>query len=265
MKQRIVTGVLLALVVFGFLLVASDYIFGVGVFLVAILGAYEWIRLAGVSNNEDIIKYLAIYGVLAILVAALFKYIQFIFPVFWLYGVYKLYQYEKEKIEKLTSLEILIFGAFALTPFAASLYVLHSNGIAWVFLFILIIAAADSGAYFVGKSMGKTLLLPRLSPKKTIEGLIGGLILAIIVSIVFLLFMDLGFLKYLLMIIVCGVVSIVSVIGDVFESMIKRVAGVKDSGDILPGHGGILDRIDGYLPTLPLFVFLGYVVGVLNF
>ena len=86
---------LLAFVVFSFLLMATDYVFGVGVFLVAILGAYEWIRLADVNNNEDIIKYLAVYSVLSILVAATFKYVQFIFRIFWIYGAYKLYQYEK--------------------------------------------------------------------------------------------------------------------------------------------------------------------------
>jgi phosphatidate cytidylyltransferase len=98
-----------------------------------------------------------------------------------------------------------------------------------------------------------------------VEGLLGGFICSVIVALVFLLFMDVGFIDYIVMSFVCGIVAIVSVMGDVFESMMKRIAGVKDSGNVLPGHGGVLDRIDGYLPALPLFVLLGYLFGIFTF
>jgi phosphatidate cytidylyltransferase len=74
--------------------------------------------------------------------------------------------------------------------------------------------------------------------------------------------MDLSLLQYVSMVAISALIAIVSVIGDVFESMMKRIAGVKDSGNILPGHGGVLDRLDGYMPALPVFVMLGYLCGV---
>ena len=129
-------------------------------------------------------------------------------------------------------------------------------------MFILVVAAADSGAYFTGKAIGKHKMLPRLSPNKTIEGLLGGMVCAVVVAVRFLLYMGLTPLEYVYMVLISALVAVLSVVGDVFESMMKRIAGVKDSGNILPGHGGLLDRLDGYMPTLPVFVLLGYLAGV---
>ena len=261
MKERIITALVLIVVIFTGIVYSSEYVFGVGAFAVAMLGATEWIKFADV-NDEDFTKYLSGFVGFALVTAMALKFVLIVFVVFWFYAAFKLYQYEKEKINSLSKGQILMCGAFALSPFAACLYVLHDAGIAWVFLFILVVAGADSGAYFTGKAIGKNKMLPRLSPKKTIEGLLGGFVCAVAIALVFLMFMDLDFVKYIAMSVVCGLVAVVSVMGDVFESMMKRVAGVKDSGNVLPGHGGVLDRVDGYLPALPLFVLLGYVLGV---
>ncbi|QIW09362.1 phosphatidate cytidylyltransferase [Francisella sp. LA112445] len=261
MKERIITGVVLVAVVFCFLLYASEYLFGVGVFLVAILSAYEWLKLAKVEQ-DSMLKYLIVFVVAAFVVSQFFIYLQYIFPIFWLYAIFRLSQYEREKISTISSKEMLVLGLFTIAPFAACLYVLHSNNVAWIFMFILVVAAADSGAYFTGKAIGKHKMLPRLSPNKTIEGLLGGMLCAIIVAIVFLMYMGLTPLEYVYMVLISALVAVLSVVGDVFESMMKRIAGVKDSGNILPGHGGVLDRLDGYMPTLPIFVMLGYFAGV---
>lgn len=261
MKQRIITGISLVVVVFGFLLYATDYLFGVGVFLVALLSAYEWLRLAKVQESV-VVRNLIVFSVSVFVVSVFFVYLQYIFPVFWIYAIFRLSQYEREKISTLSSNEMLAMGLFAIVPFAACLYVLHSNDVAWIFMFILVVAAADSGAYFTGKAIGKHKMLPRLSPNKTIEGLLGGLICAVVVAVIFLFYMDLSFGQYVAMVLISALVAILSVVGDVFESMGKRIAGVKDSGNILPGHGGVLDRLDGYMPTLPVFVMLGYFAGV---
>jgi len=243
MIQRIITGVILVAVVFSFLLYATSYLFGVGVFLVAILSAYEWMRLAKV-DEKDVVRNLIIFSVSVFVVSEFFVYLQYIFPIFWLYAIYRLSQYEREKISSISSKEMLVLGLFAVSPFAASLYVLHSNNVAWIFMFILVVAAADSGAYFTGKSIGKRKMLPRLSPNKTIEGLLGGLVCSMIVAVIFLAYIDLSVGQYIYMTIVSALVAVLSVVGDVFESMMKRIAGVKDSGNILPGHGGFLDRLD---------------------
>lgn len=107
---------------------------------------------------------------------------------------------------------------------------------------LVIVASTDIGAYFVGKSVGKTKFC-ETSPNKTIEGLVGGLFFAIILGTLFST-NGIGFVNSL---IISGVVSLSSVFGDLFESYLKREADVKDSGTILPGHGGVLDRTDGYL------------------
>ncbi|OIN83587.1 phosphatidate cytidylyltransferase [Francisella sp. TX07-6608] len=264
MKERIVTGIVLVAVVFGFLFFASDYLFGVGVFLVTLVSAYEWLKLAKI-DQQSIFKNLIIFTIVVFVVAQFFIYLQYIFPIFWLYAIYKLASYERQKIDTIATNEMLVMGIFTISPFAASLYILHTNGVAWIFMFILVIAAADSGAYFTGKAIGKRKMLPRLSPNKTIEGLLGGLICAVIVAVIFLVYMNLSFGQYIYMVIVSALIALLSVVGDVFESMMKRIAGVKDSGNILPGHGGVLDRLDGYMPTLPIFVLLGYLAGVFVF
>ncbi|QEO58086.1 phosphatidate cytidylyltransferase [Francisella marina] len=261
MKERIITGVLLVIFVFAGLVYASDYLFGVGVFLVAMLSAYEWLKFTKISQQETV-NYLVIFMIILFVVSEFFVYIQYVFPIFWLYAIYRLSGYERQKFDALSTNEMLILGVFAISPFAASLYVLHTNSIAWIFMFILVVAGADSGAYFTGKAMGKRKMLPRLSPNKTIEGLLGGMACAVVIAVIFLLFMDLSIFEYVFMVVISAVVAALSVVGDVFESMMKRIAGVKDSGNILPGHGGVLDRLDGYMPALPIFVTLGYPAGV---
>lgn len=175
MKERVVTGIILVAAVFGFLVFASNYLFGVGVFLVALLSAYEWLKLTKIDQRA-IFKNLIIFKIVVFVVAHFFIYLQYIFPIFWPYAIYKLVSYDSEKISTIATNEMLVMGIFTISPFAASLYVLHANSVAWIFMFILVIAAADSGAYFTGKAIGKRRMLPRLSPNKTIEGLLGGLI-----------------------------------------------------------------------------------------
>ena len=109
----------------------------------------------------------------------------------------------------------------------------------WLFV---IVAATDIGAYFVGRSFGKTKFC-ETSPNKTIEGVIGGVIFAVLLGTLF----STNGITFVNALIISAIVSIVSIFGDLFESYLKREAGVKDSGTILPGHGGVLDRTDGYL------------------
>lgn len=115
-------------------------------------------------------------------------------------------------------------------------------GVMVLFWLLIIVAATDTGAYFVGKTFGKTKFC-ETSPNKTLEGVIGGIVFAVILGALTSI-KEVGILGA---IIVSAIVSLSSVFGDLYESYLKREAGVKDSGNILPGHGGILDRVDGYL------------------
>lgn len=129
-------------------------------------------------------------------------------------------------------------------------YVFMESRIIAVFLIVWI---ADSAAYLSGMAFGKHPLWPALSPKKTIEGLVGGVAFAAIVASLFPIFFPsvYGAYTWYSCTIYGLLVSLMSVLGDLFESMLKRRAGVKDSGHLIPGHGGILDRIDSYLMALP--------------
>ena len=121
-------------------------------------------------------------------------------------------------------------------------------------ILIGIIALADSGAYFAGKWFGKHKLAPLVSPGKTIEGMIGGLVLSLCIVLAVGTGLDIDLHRYISLIIVTCLVALFSVVGDLFESCAKRVANVKDSGNILPGHGGVLDRMDGVIAATPIFV-----------
>ncbi|WP_284139984.1 MULTISPECIES: phosphatidate cytidylyltransferase [unclassified Virgibacillus] len=134
----------------------------------------------------------------------------------------------------------------------------RADGLAKIFFVLLLVYATDTGAYFVGKALGKHKLWPEISPNKTIEGAIGGIVLAAIVGIVF----QLMYPFELSMSAVLGVTVLVSIfgqVGDLVESAFKRHFGVKDSGNILPGHGGILDRFDSLIFVFPMLHFIQFI------
>lgn len=143
---------------------------------------------------------------------------------------------------KKASLKPALIYIYPSLPILALWQVYLDQGMFALFWLIVIVASCDSGAYFIGKFMGKTSFSPT-SPNKTLEGVIGGLIGASVVGTFFGIFVY-GFWFSLL----CSFfVAIFAVIGDLLESYFKREAGVKDSGDLIPGHGGILDRIDAVI------------------
>jgi phosphatidate cytidylyltransferase len=128
-------------------------------------------------------------------------------------------------------------------------------GLTYIFYSLFMIWATDSGAYFIGKAFGKRKLWPEISPNKTIEGSIGGVVCAVIVGVLFSIFTDID-ASLMQLFVITIVLSIFGQIGDLVESALKRHFKVKDSGRILPGHGGILDRFDSLLFVWPLISFL---------
>ena len=151
----------------------------------------------------------------------------------------------------------LISGILLLVPMWLALSALHQNpdlGAPWFLLLMLIIWGADSGAYITGKAIGKHKLAPKVSPGKSVEGVIGGIVFALVVMVAFLQYQGIPTDKYLGYLFLTVIISSVSVLGDLFESLFKRESGMKDSGQILPGHGGVLDRIDSLTAASPFFL-----------
>ncbi len=146
-------------------------------------------------------------------------------------------------------------GVMLLVPMWVALINLHATyGSNYFLLLMLLIWSADSGAYFVGRAFGKHKLAPNVSPGKSIEGVIGGILFAVIVMLIFLQSQHVAIDMYAGHLLLAVVVSSVSVLGDLYESLFKRISGIKDSGNILPGHGGILDRIDSLTAAAPFFL-----------
>lgn len=144
-----------------------------------------------------------------------------------------------------------ICGALVLVPAYVALVSLYSLKPSLLLFALIIIWAADTGAYFAGKSFGRVKLAPRISPKKTWEGVVGGLVAVVLVLVAARLYwldMDIA-----VIIPFCLAVATLSVVGDLTVSMFKRSAGLKDSGRVFPGHGGVLDRIDSVTAAAPLF------------
>ncbi len=150
----------------------------------------------------------------------------------------------------------LAAGTLAIVPAWCALGVLHGSdpdGHRWLFVALAIVWAADTGAYFAGRHYGKRKLAPRISPNKTVEGVLGGLACGLLVALVFAPFAGATLAQLPLVGLVALVAVGFSVVGDLFESLLKRHVGAKDSGDLIPGHGGVLDRIDGVVAALPVF------------
>jgi phosphatidate cytidylyltransferase len=150
----------------------------------------------------------------------------------------------------------LAAATLSVIPAWCALALIHAsqpNGNRWLLLALAIVWAADSGAYFAGRKFGKVKLSPRISPNKTVEGMIGGVVAGMILALVAAPFAGASMKELPYVAIVALWTILFSVVGDLFESLLKRHVGVKDSSHLIPGHGGVLDRIDSILAALPVF------------
>ena len=151
-----------------------------------------------------------------------------------------------------------LMGVVILTASITAMFYLWQLSAWWLMYVFLLVWCADSGAYFVGRKLGRRKMAPNVSPNKSMEGLAGGLVTGLLVVIVISVFkLQLTGMALVAFVALSAVTILASVLGDLFESMLKRRAKVKDSGTILPGHGGILDRIDSLLSATPIFA-LGF-------
>ncbi|MCW8945774.1 MAG: phosphatidate cytidylyltransferase [Sedimenticola sp.] len=261
--HRILTAlVLLPLVIAGVLYLPTKG-FALILAIVIFLAASEWLRLAALVTLKERLLFLLVivFSLLFFSYAleepgvdlALFSLVS----VGWLVVSGVVIQYHPERSPVFGKLTKALIGLFVLVPTWAALVYLHGYGEQGpeLVLFAMSLSwVADTGAYFAGRQWGRVKLAPHVSPKKTREGVYGAL-LAVGLWSGLLIWLRPETGSALQILLLCLVVCLVSVIGDLFESLLKRQAGIKDSGSLLPGHGGILDRIDSLTAVAPLFMF----------
>lgn len=261
LKQRVITALILApLAVWGIWSLDSG-IFSIVLGAIFTLGAWEWSRLVGFEKPVARITYSAIFPLCFYLLTPLLQtgtWAQFVLALaamWWTMALLSVITYPQSAgMWRDNAIARGIAGLLVLVPAWAALSLLHSQfGPAYFILLMLLIWGADIGAYFAGRAFGKRKLAPRVSPGKSWEGVIGGLLLALLVAALVsnFWFAPKGGLAAFLLLVVATV--FVSVLGDLLESMFKRIMNLKDSGGILPGHGGILDRVDSLTAAAPLF------------
>lgn len=290
MKQRIITGVILGVVALLAIVFLPTMAFALLLFLVSMIGLNEWSNLLKLSALPKKV-YLGVGGITLLVVtivliagskssgmdhAALARFVMgnpiiygllILMAFFWLCMPFLLSIHARKPLGLLTSREFLFVASILSLAALIITLVTLQQGLVLLLYLILLIIIADSSAYFVGRKIGKRKLAPTISPGKTVEGALGGLVIGVIFSLISIMIFSSGeapllfangdqWILTLNFVSLSALVVIVSISGDLFESVVKRHAGMKDSGNILPGHGGVLDRIDALTAAAPLF-FVG--------
>ncbi len=265
LKQRIITAMwLLPLALIGFFGL-QGHAFTAFIGLVMALGGWEWARLAGTPAQSARISYailvLVVFGLLHAFVPALP--VLLLALLWWLLAALMVFAYPRSAAWWGGLPGKLLIGLLILLPAGIALVWLKQREQANMLILtvMLMVWSADIGAYFSGRAFGKRKLAPAVSPGKSWAGLYGGLLASVLVALVCALVLGLTAGQLLLFVPAAAVIVLFSVIGDLTESMFKRSAGIKDSSNLLPGHGGVLDRIDSLTAALPLFALLFALTG----
>ena len=261
--QRILTAIPLAALVFWIIFFQPTSVFFYFLLLIIFVSAYEWAKLSCVASQVvrfiyaavmvlftwSISQHFAEYAIWSIYVSTL-----------WWFSISYFLKFAKPKAANSELKVDKLFIAFVVLPAAAiAMQTIHSmnQGADWLFYALALVWVADIGAYFSGKKFGKNKRAPHISPGKTKEGLVGAVIATSIYTLIASYYFGLDTERSVLLVLLSVILTFISVSGDLYFSFLKREAGLKDSGNILPGHGGILDRIDSVLSAMPVFV-VGY-------
>ena len=270
LKQRVITALVLLVVLFGVLTSSSVWAFPVFMTLLVGAAAWEWGRLSGFVGLSALgCAVLAALGCLALLLGNMHQgtdnalvWLTTAWAVVWLFGAAWLLRAGIPAWQRIPRSLRLIMGLVSLwMAWLAAVYLYERHG-AWYLLSVMaVVWMADMAAYFVGRTLGRHKLAPRISPGKTWEGAIGGM-----VGVLLLAFCMAPVLQdveniygttvrhagWIGLLGLAAAMTVLGVMGDLVESLMKRSMNMKDSSNLLPGHGGVLDRVDSLLPVLPL-------------
>jgi len=266
LKQRIITALILAPIALGGFFLLSGAAFALFIGAVVTLGGWEWARLAGFNAQAARVGYAAIVAVLLFglyHIPALAPVLLLLGIVWWVAATFLVINFP-ESSRYWTSTPIkLVIGLLILLPAWQGLVLIKQWPLAnWlIFAVMVLVWGADIGAYFSGRAFGKRKLAPKVSPGKSWEGVFGGLLTCLLIAIGVGVYRGWSAGEFALGLAGVALVVMVSVVGDLTESMFKRQAGLKDSSNLLPGHGGVLDRIDSLTAAIPMFAVLLWGAG----
>jgi phosphatidate cytidylyltransferase len=265
LKERVLTALVLVAVLLGVMLglppIATVWL----ITALILLGAWEWAAFIRADSMAARVGFVAVIaalllaGWLWVLESTWMRPIMAV-AVAWWFLAFLWIMVAPEKVRPLTA---ALAGVFALVPCWLALVYFATHTVphaGWVLFTLALVWAADTGAYFAGRFLGKVPLAPRVSPKKTWEGVLGGLLVGGVVAAIGGSWLGAGGFSFISL---CVAVAAISVVGDLTESMLKRAAGLKDSGSLFPGHGGVLDRIDSVTAAAPTLVLGFYGLGLL--
>ncbi len=258
--QRVATAVPLAALVLWVILFQPTAVFDYLLYAVATLAAYEWARLSGIAPAS--LSLLYALAVLILCVALIQAYVG-LTPllltasvIWWLFTTLRLFTLTPQAMPKVYWGKALT-GWLVIPVAVIAMHSLHLNqGAEWLLYGLMLVWVADIGAYFSGRTFGRRKLAPRISPGKTVEGLLGAILATTLYSAAAAVYFSLQPKQTVMLLMLSLVLTLISVVGDLYESVLKREFGVKDSGNILPGHGGMLDRIDSVLAAMPFFALV---------
>ena len=255
LKYRLISAFVLIPIVIAALFLLPPMGFAIVTLVVCMLAAWEWGQLSGFTSTSQRV-WLAVQPMVEGSLWASFAW--------WIVALLLVLSYPASAaFWRHSKVLRLIFGILTIVPFFWGMLALrawhyadnHYSGALWLLYVMILVWGADSGAYMFGKMFGKHKLAPKVSPGKTWQGFFGGLLTAAVISWAYGVWAHLDVTPTVLL--VCSVVAaLASVLGDLTESMFKREAGIKDSGHLIPGHGGILDRIDSLTAAVPVFACL---------
>lgn len=261
LKQRIITAlILLPIALCGFFLLdGANFALFIG--LVVTLGAWEWARLAGLIAQGLRVAYaVVVAGLLMLLhlMPELAPWVLGVSVLWWALATWLVLTYPRTSELWASVACRLLIGLLVLLPAWQGLVLIKHWPLGnWLIMAVMVLVwGADIGAYFSGRAFGKRKLAPQVSPGKSWEGVYGGLALSLVITAIVGLVRDWTVAELLKGLIGAALIVFISVVGDLTESMFKRQSGIKDSSNLLPGHGGVLDRIDSLTAAIPVFAVL---------